>query len=62
MYSGIEALAVLMVIALAINRPAAGQSSIELPSFDVAAVKAGSHPLTPEGYSYLISGRTRRSI
>jgi uncharacterized protein (TIGR03435 family) len=43
----------LVLLGLTISRPVTGQQeSTALPSFDVAAVKPSSHPLTAEGYSF----------
>jgi uncharacterized protein (TIGR03435 family) len=46
-------LQVLALTLLSLSWPVAGwQSTVPLPSFDAASVRPGSHPLTPEGYSW----------
>jgi len=49
MRAGINPLTLLAVMAIAITHRAPAQG---LPSFDAASIKPGSHPHTPEGYSY----------
>jgi uncharacterized protein (TIGR03435 family) len=46
-------LQVLALTLLSVSWSVTGQqSTVPLPSFDAASIKPGSHPLTPEGYSW----------